>query len=225
MSGPAFQGVGTGRSPALPNSIQVRYQGRRCNGLVSDLVPLWYLSTVNLSDLTFPVPIIDGGTPVGKGVLPLKDDALALFHVGVGNPTNKATLDNLSKQIAQDYVAWQSLEFDQILNGIVSITPSGNGILDIIEWTVTKEIIQTRITTSPYHYFPEEFQHNDGQDNMTCVDVTGANGYVVSQAPCVSVYGPLAKCVSGAIQLPRYKICLVDGRLFQTYLQTDTVTG
>jgi hypothetical protein len=193
---------------------------------VSDSVPKWYVSTVNLSDLTFPIPIVNGGIPTGKGVLPLKDTALALFHVGVTDPTNKATLDNLSKQIAQDYTNWQSCEFDQTLNGILSITPSGCGILDLIEWTLTQETPQTRIITSPYHYFPEEFQHNDGQDNATCVDVTGsASGYVVSQAPCISVYGPLAKCVTGTIHIPRYKICLEDGRLFQTYLKTDVISG
>jgi hypothetical protein len=223
MAGPAFFGVGTGRSPALPNQIQVRYQGRRCNGAVSDMtVPLWYLSTVNLSDLILPIPTLDGGSPEGKGVLTLKDTALALYNVGGGDPTNKTTLDDLTKQIAQDYVDWQSLEFDQTLNGTVDVITCG--ILDTIEWTLNQETPQTRITTSPYHYFPEEFQHNDGQDNKLCVDVTGSMGYTVSQAPCVAVYGPLAKCVSGAITLPRYKVCLEDGRLFQKYVQTDTIT-
>lgn len=221
---PAFSGIGTGRSPALPANIQVRYQGRRCNGLVSDTIPQWYLSTIPLSMLTFPIPLVTNGNPVGRGTACLKDTAEALFHVGVADPTNKTTLDSLAKQIAQDIINWQNIEFDQTYNGILNITPSGNGITDLIEWSMTTEMVQTRIITQPYCSNPEEFQHNDPA-NATCIDVTGTGGYTVSQAPCIAYYGPLATCVSGSLHLPRFKLCLEDGRLFSTFTKIDIITA
>ncbi len=211
----------------LPASIQVRFQGRRCNGKPPDdpAIPKWYLSTIELSSLTLAIPAVDQGTPVGKGKAVLKDDALALFNVGVGDPTNKTTLDTLAMQIAQDMVNWQSIEFDQTYNGIIA--PPANGILDLVEWTLRTDNVQTRLWTSPYYSAPEEFQHNDGPNNILCIDVTGSGSQntTVSQAPCVAYYGPLATCASGSLRLPRFKVCLEDGRLFSRYIQTDIITA
>ncbi len=222
MSGPAFQGIGTGRSPALPEHIQVRYQVRRCIGPFTDItLPRWWTSTTDLSSLTFP--IANNGTPIGKGTLVLKDTAEALFTVGSMNPTNQAALNDLCQQIAQDFVDWRSIEFDQTLNGILAVTPSGCGILDTIEWTFTQETPQTRIITSPFHSEPEEFQHNDPA-NINC-QASGNMGIPVSQYPCVAVYGPLAFCVSGSLRIPVYNLCLEDGRLTQTYQRTDIISA
>ncbi len=222
---PAFFGIGSGRSTVLPENIQVRFQGRRCTGKPTDdpTIPQWYLSTVALSSLTLAVPAVGQGNPVGKGKAVLKDTALALFNVTVADPTNKSTLDTLAMQIAQDMVNWQSIEFDQTYNGIIA--PPPNGILDLVEWTLRTDNVQTRLWTSPYNSAPEEFQHNDGPHNILCIDVTGAGSQnaTVSQAPCVAYYGPLAVCASGSLRMPRFKVCLEDGRLYSRYIQTDTI--
>ncbi len=224
MASPAFFGIGTGRSPSLPTNVQVRYQVRRCIGPLTDTtLPTWWLSTVPLSSLTLPIPAVDQGNPVGRGTLVLKDTALAMFSVGSMAPSNQITLNALTQQIAQDYVNFRSMEFDQTYNGILAITPSGNAILDLIEWSMTTSQVQTRIFTSPWNSTAEEFQHNDPA-NINC-QASGNMGIPVSQAPCVAAYGPLAFCASGGLRIPVYNICLEDGRLFQTYQRTDVISA
>lgn len=223
MASPAFENIGFGRSPSLPAFMTVKFRGRRCNGLVSDdpSIPDWYIKNVPVSTLTIPVPFFSGSAS-GIGNIPIADDALALYQVGGANPTNQTNLDNLSKQIFQDFVNWRSLEFDQTYNGILATNASGCGIYDMIEWSMDSENVKTRIFTSPWGANAEQFNHNDPA-NAGCIDVTGSGAYVVAQTPCVSYYGPLAFCVSGSLHIPRSKICLEDGRLFSRYITTDII--
>lgn len=202
-------------SAVMPSGVMVVFQGRRCSGLVSDTVPSYYTKTVSIADAG-----ITPGQSGFSGTQHFRDDALALYNVGGGNPTNQTALDALSLQIAKDYYRWRSVAFDVVYNGVVA--PDMNGLMDEIEWAYDMEDCHTRMFTGPYDGEPEELHHWDPA-TAGCVDVTGT-GLVVDKTPCLEYYGPPALCASGNLQLTRYKLCLIDGRLQSTYVQRDSTT-
>jgi len=146
------------------------------------------------------------------------DTALALFHVGVTDPTNKTALDNLANKIATDYINWLLESFDESFAQIIA--PTADALTDMIEWTYRPDQCSTRRYSSPYNGEPEELMHNDPA-NAACIDSTGVT---VSQEPCIFFYGPPFSCVSGKPTMTRYKVCFIDGILTQKYVSTDTMT-
>lgn len=201
----------TGNSSILPSQIAVRFPGRRCNGNVSQTVPTYYTKFILLSTIN----------SVFSGFFGTKwfhETALALFNVGVGSPTNQTALDSLALQIATDYINWLLTSFDITFSQIAEPTP--NGLFDAIEWTYRPGECTTRVFTAPYNGEPEEIMHHDPA-NAACVD---GGGIIVAKTPCFEAYGPPAACSGSNATLTRYKICLIDGRLTQTYVSTDTIS-
>ncbi len=200
------------QSSVIPAEVTVRFQTRRCDGLVSDTVPTYYIKTVALADIGYSFAGFDG-----KKII--HDAATATWDVGDPDPTNQSTLDTLAEKIASDYVSWLLTAFD--ISSPEIIVPDPNGIIDEIEWIYERDRCQTRYMTGPYQADPEEFYHQDAVSNAGCDDSTGVT---VTQTPCLVYYGPPAVCDSGTLKITRYKLCLIDGRLESTFVSTDTVS-
>ncbi len=206
----------TGLSSVIYSQVQVRFRSRRCTGKASDFVPDYWIETINFDDTLGDLP----SGLVGKGVLVTKDDALALFNAGGATPTNQTVLHNLSVQLATDILSWRSVSHDITFNGIIASPP--NGIMDTCEWNMTTGEITTRQITEPLNFNIEEFQHNDGTDNLLCVDVAGQ--LATSKTPCIETYVPKSTIDNtGVISAHRARICLEDGRLLTYYSSTDSL--
>lgn len=207
-------------APFLPSAVSVRFPVRRCAGLPADAYPKFYISTVNLSSITLTQPDEPAymGHP-GKKVY--YDDALALYSTISGPASNKTALDALANVTAQNYYDYRSVSYDVIYMGIVS--PDLDATTDITEWSYTQEECQTRQRTESWNGDPEELHHNDPA-NAGCVDSpSGGGGTVVSERPCWDSFGPIAKLSGGSVLMPRYRNCLQDGRLSQTWIENEII--
>ena len=79
-------------SPVLPD-VEVHFRGRRCSGLPSDTVPFEYVKTILLADVLASLELADeipASTIGSPGVKVIHDTALALYTVGVTDPTNES---------------------------------------------------------------------------------------------------------------------------------------
>lgn len=203
--------MANGLSAIVPENIGVRFMGRRCDGTVDQTVPMFYTSIVT---------IFEAGEDEAEGFEGIKwfhDTALALYNVAGGDPTNKAALDDLALQIATDYVNFLKTSFDEVFPVIAA--PEPNGLTDEIIWSYRPNDCYTRQMSAPYNGQPEELMHSDPA-NVDCED---SEGVTVSQAPCIVFYGPPGICDDGHPQLARYKVCLIGGKLIQTFIQYDTL--
>lgn len=186
--------MATDLSPILPASVSVFYRGRRCSGLPSDTVPTYYKSTVNLSTITFTNNAVKAAPKGVTGAAYIVHDAaVALYTVGVGNPSNQTNLDNLAKRIAQDFYDWRSVSFDQVYSFVINPAPCGFN--DIIEWTYTHEDQATRVRTRPWGGEPEEYQHQDSTVSG-CNDASNSPN-PVAHVPCSDYFADPESCTGG----------------------------
>lgn len=205
------------QAPIVPRYIQIRYPGRRCNGVPANTVPQYYLAQVDVNTATGLLCLPSGNAPNFGGTKNFNEAALALFNIGVPNPTNKTALDTLANQIAADFLNWNTCtHFDKVYDHCLDLDM--NGLYDYVIFRMDVNDCSTRTLTAPYNGQPEELMHHDPA-NAACVDTS----MVVTDAkPCVEFYGPPGSCSGGHISLTRYKLCLEDGRLRVYYLSTDT---
>jgi hypothetical protein len=183
-------------SPVLPETIAVVFQWRRCTGVPSDVRPVEpvYISEVDLADITFTDPDVSP-QPLGVpgSIHTVRDTAVALFTVGVADPTNKTTLDTLAYQIAQDFYDWRANSFDITYNGIAAVEPSGT--VDLIEFCYHQEDCYTRIQSQPWGGEPEEFQHLDPAA-ANCDDSHNSSK-PTDKIPYFEVFGKPESCTGG----------------------------
>lgn len=181
-------------SPVLPAKIQVIYPVRRCAGVPSDNYPIWYVSSVNLSDITFtdtfitPKPIGTTGT-----TKTFRDSATALYSTTAGPASNKTALDALAKQIATDFADFRSQSFDIVYNGVAAVPP--NALVDLLTVEYGVDDLKTRIQSQPLNGEPEEYQHFDPA-TASCTDANNS-GKPIDPIPCHYVYGPPESCTGG----------------------------
>lgn len=200
----------------LPGSITVCFPVKRCSGDASndqgnETTPGQYYS------ITIPasaIPAVNYITsPFNYQII---DTACALYsypYTAPTNPTNQATLQALATQIATDFYNWGSIQFDAVYNDVLGTVP--NGLYDYIIIDNTPHEQSTRIKTAPYNSQPELLNHYDPATALSC-------SYTAT--PCIYYYGPPAFCdSSGALNLTRYQICLLDGRTWSYYVSTDAV--
>src|SRR5689334_13985513 len=91
-------------SPLFPAHFAVVYRARRCSGAPSDGFPTSYTSTVDLADITLTdTAIQDMPEGVPGTTHTVRSTALALYSVAAGPATNKSALDDLARQLAQDW--------------------------------------------------------------------------------------------------------------------------
>jgi len=185
------------------SQVQLVYPSRQCRGNPGDAMPPFYESD-------------SGQVSEGKSYLSFRDTAAATFDTisSPTVPTNKATLDALTEQFAEDFLIWMTFTGDQTLGGICDVTPCG--LYDEIVWDYWPGVARTRLSTPPVPETGRELGHWDGAAVSSCTQ---------SATPCLLYYGPPAKCSSdGHLQLTRYRLCLQDGRLFSIFVSTDNIT-
>jgi hypothetical protein len=208
-----------GKTAVFPSSGGVRFLGRRCTGQASGTaVPQFYTKIV-----AFPSAGVPNAPASIQGVQStikwFHDSAIALFNQGSSTPTNQADLDALANRILKDYWGWLTESFDEVYPEVIAPVP--NALLDTIEWTYRpRGELFTRLFTKEYNSDPEELFH--WYPTSGCVDVSSAN-LVVGPEPCIIFYGPPAQCSGVNLTMTRYKVCLTDGLLIQTYISTDVV--
>jgi hypothetical protein len=202
----------------------------------------WSQQESDASGFDFPYPPF-GGLPTGTATSKLfNDTAIAGYNLDpgtqpnpnnpvfvppgnffkplTGTPLNQINLDNLAAQIASDYAFWEYIDSYRVYNGILNLQP--NGFYDYIMYkylVVDKEDsegdVTTTLITPPPNVYPDEMNHYDPQinpQNCTYVD------------DCFYFYSYPWICGDSCVQLPRYKICLEDGRLISYFVQWDLVT-
>jgi hypothetical protein len=216
--------VASDLSPLLPAQLNVYFRGRRCSGNPSDTTPTWYTSSVSLSNITFtdtaisPIPLgVSGATAI------VHDAAVALYAAGGSTPTNKTALDNLAKQIAQDFYDYRSESFDLVYNGIVNPLP--NGLIDVAEFYYGTDDQWTRVQSVAWSGEPEEYQHQDPAVSG-CMDANNA-GNPVAKVPCVEYIGDPVTCTGGGgkatATISNGKITGIAVTAGGTYTSTPTV--
>lgn len=181
------------QSAVLPEKVQVVFRGRRCYGTASTTVPGFYVSTVNLSDITLSDVSAPAGLTGVTGTTQTFHDAAVALYSGAGDPSNKAALDALAKQIAQDFYDWRSIQFDTCYNGTLQVDPSG--LYDCTEWVYHASDASTRTTNAPWNDAVEELQHQDPAVSG-CTDAANA-GSPIDPVPCHYMYGPPESCTGG----------------------------
>lgn len=177
-------------APLFPEKVKVFYPSRRCDGTPSDAVPAWYTSTVDLADVTLTDEdaVLPKGVPGTAAIV--HDTACALFNIPAGDPTNKAALDDLATQVAQDFYDRRSVNFDTVYNGIIA--PKPHGLLDLISWDYHAEDQATRLRSRPWNGEPIELQHQDPAVSG-CTDLNNG-GVPIDPVPCHFVYSPPESC-------------------------------
>lgn len=211
-------------SPLLPAQLNVYFRGRRCSGNPSDTTPAWYTSTVSLSSITFtdtgvsPKPLgVSGTTAI------VHDAAVALYTAGGSTPTNKTALDNLAKQIAQNFYDYRSQSFDLVYNGIVNPLP--NGLIDVAEFCYTAEDQWTRVQSAAWSGDPEEYQHQDPSVSG-CTDANNS-GNPVAKVPCLEYISDPITCTGGGAKatatISNGKITAISVTSGGTYTSTPAV--
>jgi hypothetical protein len=210
------------QSAVLPAKIEVVFRTRRCTGAVSDTsVPNFYIKTYNLSDLTPADPDVPGNLAGAAGAtFTIRDSAVALMSVSVADPTNKTALDDLAKTIAQAWFDWTTSPYpgDVIYNGIA--VPNPSGLNDTVEWSYRAGDCSTRVVSAPLNAGRDEMQHWDPAWTG-CADTSSVT---TTKTPYVEVLGPPWKCVSGQLQVTRYRVSIEAGRLVQTFVSSDTIS-
>lgn len=218
-----------GLSANLPASVRVRYQGKRCDGDASDMIPAYYVSTVNTSSVgSISLPGTTGTTEE------FHDFACALFSVSGGDPSNKVALDALTLIIATDFLSWRTINYDLVINGIANLNIDAT--IDEISWFYGSYLIKsdlifnlseqspnskpgtflpeawTRLHSAPPGGEHEELSHFDPAE-AACTE---------TQTPCIEIFSPLATAAAGGItNLPKVSLCLIDGRLQADFTTTD----
>lgn len=175
-------------------SISLIFLGKQCAGNPGDPFPDLYASA--------SPPQGGGGSD-----LSFRDTASAYYAAPTaGDPTNKSTLDALSKQFASDFFQWIGFSWDQTVVGICNIPPVPLYDQIIFDYYEGEGMCRTRVETPPIMSHPRELGHYDS-----------AGDCILTASPCVYFYGPP---ISGN-QIARYSLCLQDGRLFANYIKMD----
>lgn len=210
-------GGGVGSHPStFPESVKVRFGTRACSGGFDK--PRFYISEFTAEDFfasapssAFCPPPSGGCDRPGyrPGSRMFFDVAVALYDEEDSDPTNRDALDSLAEKIATDYYLWNSIHYDFSYHGIASPSPSGIDDQVIIEYL--EDYVQTRRATGLHNSHPEELGHWDG----------AASECDREADPCHYVYGAGARCSGGRVVLPKYRLCLEEGRLRMTYVEDD----
>lgn len=210
------------QSAILPETFQVVYRTRRCTGAPSDAYPAYYVSKVELADLTPSDGYVSSDlTGFPDTNLTMRDSAVALFNIGTADPTNKTALDDLAKQWAQDYLDWVTADAPGDLQYVGIVAPEASTLIDTIEWTYTAEMVATRVVGAPFSGFmPEEFQHFDPATSA-CVDEE--NAATTDFTPAIVMEIPID--TGGTSISALAKVSLEGGRLVSNYMRMVDLTG
>lgn len=186
-------------SAANIGTVEVVFQSRQCAGNPGDSFPAYYTSKVTVGD--------------GDAVETFKSTVLAYYNAPTsGDPTNKSVLDALAAQIAADWMSWKQASFDQSLVGVAAIDPTG---LADVEWDLSSTGVRTRLTSAPPGSGARELGHFDWTDDASCGTSWTAN-------PCAIMYGPMTTQSGGSFAVPKYRVCLIDGRITSEFIGYDT---
>jgi hypothetical protein len=204
-------------SPILPSKIEIMYRGRRCTGLASDTVPLYYVKSIDITTVTGQVysTFINGGFTKR-----FHTTMNALFAVGNSTPTNQTALDALALRFAKDYWIWLSSSYNITYNGI--IVPDPDGTIDEIQWLMRDDESYTQVYSSAWNGQAEELMHADTASNA-CID-SNNSGNPTSKYPYIEFYGPPGVCTSGHPVLTRYRMVTIDGRDRVEWVSNDVIS-
>ena len=180
------------RTPALPAAIELYAKPWPCSPVTYDKIPKEYYVTSRLADSNIQDADASNVAEHGSGTVGFFDTFHAVYlTAGMGAPSNKVKLQNLSDQLAKDFWGWRLVAFDTVYNGIIA--PDLDGHTDEATWTYTADRCETRVKTAPWDDFPESFNHSDPiGDCLDCFKVYSPDVSVGSQAACK----PIKYCLS-----------------------------
>jgi hypothetical protein len=191
-------------------NISICFYTKYCYGQPSQSIPSQYVSTYQITASS------------GSLTEVIKSTCLAYYNpASTASPLNKTTLDTLTNQFGLDYSNWKKVTFDYVFAGICNLAASG--LNDVIEFDYLSEKkgCFTRVYSYPLNYTIKNLGHFDySGDCVNSID-TGLLNW--DAQPYRSVYGPPSICSGGQLQLTRYGIIFMDGRLQQKYISTDIV--
>ena len=197
------------------SQIAIFFPSRQCGGTPDQGIPDGYTSMVEVGD-GIDSDVIEG----------FRDTALSYFDPTQysSDPSNQTILDNLTDKFSLDYTNWRLITFDYVFSQICAIQQSG--LVDTYEFTYDNDKCTTRIFTYPFNKRIHELGHFDYSDDMNCDTIQASSGSSPNWdgGQCIYYYGPPSTCVNGALQLTRYCLMLMDGRLNKTYVSTDPVS-
>ena len=191
-------------------NVAIYYTSKYCAGTPDQSIPGGYLSTQV--------------TPTGNGSLTetIKTTCLSYWNpANQTDPTNKTTLDTLTQQFTKDYTNWKKVTFDYVFAGVVNLAPSG--LVDVIEFDYLsiEKGCMTRFYSYPLNYTIKNLAHFDYAGD--CQNSTDTGQLNWDGKPWIYLYGPPAQCNSGSLQLTRWGLGFMDGRLTEKYISTDTL--
>ena len=187
--------------------ISILFNSKQCSGAPGDSFPDNYLSTSSVGSVQSDINET------------LRSTCLAYFNPLNSSPSNQAALDGLTSQFEQDYTNWRKVHFSYVFAGIINFAQSA--LVDCYEFSYssTRETCSTRIYTYPLDWRVHELGHYDYDGDCENLTDTGKPNF--NGLPCQYFYGPPSKCVGSTLQLTRYCLMLVDGRLLSTFVSND----
>ncbi len=155
----------------LPASCTLVAVPHACPPADDSAAPGGYAVTVAIADIAIPgvdEPAAFAG-PTG-----LRDTVGAIYLAKGGDPSNKAALTALAKQLYTDLCSWRLPRFDRTYVGSIAIPPDPT--IDEVEFGYDGASgAWTRIKSGPLGDEPTEFNHADPADCPRGVVVYAAN--------------------------------------------------
>jgi hypothetical protein len=194
--------------PVFPQTILVRWLGRRCAGNPGDTYPQIFTTK---STVSFPGAYI--------GTCEFSDVGPALFAPNATSPTNLSTLQALSDQIANDTFAWYQKSLDEVFVGVIA--PLQSPIIDMLEIDYNTNKCESRIFTYPQNFSVQPLGHYLPSPDSVCMDTDLA--HTSTYEPFFRYFGPpVPNETTGTTTIDVYQVSLQDGRLVSSFVQQNT---